>query len=205
MKKLTLFLIIIIFGCSPKENTLESIEIMTYYYIPNEEGTKLITDCVDYSKINFSGNVETMRLIKPNESKYIYIKSKVNSKIISNITEEIKSKSEKFYETKIDTNSLDLYCGPTIRVKAKFNTNKIISFTYKKNETDPRFLQFVKLQNTISRKFIEKHFKIIDSIEITNNKKQFEKFALNLDTLKLPFPNMPKSVNEQIKFPPPNK
>jgi hypothetical protein len=199
-----MFFIFIIFCCSPKENSLESIEIMTYYYIPNEEQAKLITDCLDYSKIDFSGNVETMRLIKPNASKYVYIKSKIDSKIISEIAERTKSKSDKFYETKIDTNSLDLYCGPIIRVKAKFTNNRVLSFTYEKNETDPRFLQFIKLQNTISRNFIEKHFKIIDSLKIKNNQKKFEKFALNQDTLKLVFPKMPKNVNEQVKFPPPN-
>lgn len=205
MKNLILILAIIIFGCSPKKDALESIEIMTYYYIPNEEQTKLIIDCIDYSKIDDLGNVETIRKMKPNQSGNIYLKSKIDSKIISEIAKKNKNKEDKFYETKIDTNSLNLYCGPTIRAKLKYKNNKVLTFTFGSKKEDPKYSLFVKIQNEISNNYKKKHYQIIDSINIINNQKEFEKFAFRKDTLNFPMPPMPINVSKQIKFPPPNK
>ena len=210
MKKLIpyLLLIFIAFGCSPKENELESIEIMTYYYVPNKDQNKLIIDYNDYSKIDANGNVETIKQVKPFESKYVYVKSKIDSEIISMIGESNKSKNDKYYETKIDTNSLEIYDGPIIRVRTKFKNNKVITFTYEKiekYENDLKYSLFIKIQKAISNNYNKKYYEIIDSINIKKSQKEFEKFALSKDTLYLPMPPLPIDPSEQIKFPPPNK
>ncbi|MEW5677232.1 hypothetical protein ABGT15_13035 [Flavobacterium enshiense] len=204
MKRLSLFLAILIFGCSQKENELESIEVMSYYY--NYDGSKkLFIDLDEYSKIDAIGNVETIKRIKPFEPKYVYLKSNIDSKIILEIAKTNKSRSDKYYETKIDTNTLDFYDGPTIRVKAKYKNNKVLTFTYQKDETDLKYSSFVKIQNVISANYDKKNYVNLDSVNIKKSQKDFEKFALSKDTLSLPMPPKPIDLSEQIKFPPPSK
>ncbi|ESU21246.1 hypothetical protein FCR2A7T_06730 [Flavobacterium cauense R2A-7] len=207
MKRLSLFLAILLFGCSQKENELESIEIMSYYY-NYDENTKLFVDLDEYSKIYTNGDVEIIKRVKPFEPKYIYLKSKIDTKIILNIGETNKSLNDEYYESKIDTNRLDVYDGPVIRVKLKYKNDKVISFTYEqtdKYENDLKYSLFLKTQKAISDNYNKKYYEIIDSINIKKSQKEFEIFAFRKDTLSLPMPPKPIDPSEQIKFPPPNK
>lgn len=206
MKNLIPFLLIfLIIGCNSNDSEIESIEIMTYYYAPNNEQTKLITDLIDYSKIDENGNVETIKKIESSESKYLTFKSKIDSKLITQIELDSKNKDEKYYETKIDTNSLHIYCGPTIRAKVKYKNNKVLSFTYGSRKDDLKFSLYIKIQSKIFNNYNKMRFQVIDSIPIRKSQKEFEKFALNRDTLNLAIPQMPRSINDQVKFPPPSK
>jgi hypothetical protein len=63
MRKLVKRISIIIFGCSPKSNAVDSIEIMSYYYSLSESQTKLKTEPVACSIIYVAGNVDTIQKI----------------------------------------------------------------------------------------------------------------------------------------------
>lgn len=200
MKILTFFLAIILFGCSKNENELENIEIMSYYY-NYDKNTKLFIEFDEYSKIDENGNVETIKRIKPFKPKYIYLKSKIDSKIIYKIAKDNKLSDNKYYEKKIDTSGLYIHDGPIISVKVKYKNNKVMSFTYEKGETDLKYSLFLEIQKAISKNYNKKNYVTIDSINIKKNQKDFEKFAFSKDTLSILMPQKPIDVSKQIKFP----
>lgn len=203
MKNLIVSIFFIMLISCEKNNELESIEIMSYYY-NYDENTKLFIEFDEYSKIDENGNVETIKRIEPFKQKYIYLKSKIDSKIIYKIEKDNKLRENKYYEKKTDTSGLHFYDGPIIRVKAKYKNNKKITFTYEKDETDLKYSLFLEIQKAISTNYNKKKYKAIDSINIKKNQKGFEKFALIKDTLNLPMPPKPIDASKQIKFPPQN-
>ena len=94
MRKLIILLSIIVFSCSQKNNEIDRIEIMSYYYDLNDNKTGIKTEPVTYSIIDENGHVETIQKTPFSKNKYLYFKSTVDSKIIDKISLNNKDKFE---------------------------------------------------------------------------------------------------------------
>ncbi|REH00759.1 hypothetical protein [Flavobacterium aquicola] len=201
MKKLIILISIIIFSCSQKRNEIDSIEIMSYYYDLNDSQTELKSEPVTYSIIDENGNAETIQKTPFSKNKYLHFKSTVDSKIIDKISLNSKNKDEKFYNEKTKNPSVELSCGPIIRVKIKYKSQKEITFNSSDFKTNAKHKDFIELQNLIKNNYAEKKFnKIENSSELEKKMKAFEKYSMNKDTLELPFPPMPMPNRNPIKF-----
>jgi hypothetical protein len=200
MKKLILIFTIILFSCNPKTNKIENIEIMSYYYVPDENQNKLVMDYLDYSIIDGEGNTKSIKKIDFETKKYVFISSKIDNNLLQEISNKNRTINSKYYEQKIDTFSGRLYCGPIVSVKIKYTDKQFVTFNYSDDRIDSKYSDFIKLQNSLQRNYSEKKYKHINnSIELKIKEKEFEKFSINRDTLSHSFPKMRKKI-EQIKF-----
>lgn len=201
MRKLIILLSIIVFSCSQKNNEIDRIEIMSYYYDLNDSKTGFKTEPVTYSIIDENGHVETIQKTPFSKNEYLHFKSTVDSKIIDRISLNNKDKNEEFYKETRKKDIIEIYCGPIIRIKVKYKNQKEITFNSSDFKTNPKHKDFIALQNLIKNNYAEKKFKEIeDSSELENKLKVFEKYSMNKDTLELPFPPMPMPNRNPIKF-----
>jgi len=199
MKKIIILISIFILSCSPNNNGIETIEIMSYYYDLNESQTEFKTEFVTYSIINENGNVETIQKTPFSKKVNLNFKSTVDRKIIDKVYLNSKNKNEEYYNKRLKNPSIEVSCGPIIRIKIKYKTQKEITFNYSENKADSRFKEFIELQRAIQNNYSEKRFnKIEKSIELEKKQKDFEKYTLNKDTLNFPFPPLPQ--RNPIKF-----
>lgn len=199
MKKVILLILVFILGCSQERNEIETIEIMSYFYNLNDSQTEFKTETVFYSVIDKDGNVETVKKTPFSKKEYIYFKSTVGSEIIDKIFLNSKDKKEEFYNDKSKNPTVEISCGPTIRVKIKFKNHQEISFNTSDFKTNSKYIDFIALQNLIEIKYAEKNFITIeDTTDLNKKLNAFKKYSLHKDTLELPFPAMPKK--NPIKF-----
>jgi hypothetical protein len=200
MKKLILIFTIILFNCNSKENEIEKIEIMSYYYVPDENQNKLIMDYLDYSIIDSKGNAESIRKIDFDTKKYVFINSTTDKDLLQKISKKNRTIDSKYYQQKTDTLSGTLYCGPIVSVRIKYFDKQVVTFNYSENKIDSKYSDFIKLQNALTDNYSEKKYTSIDnSNELKTKQKGFEKFSINRDTLNLSFPKMARRINK-IKF-----
>jgi hypothetical protein len=201
MRKLILLISIVIFICSQKKNEIDRIEIMSYYYDLNDSQTEFKTEPVAYSIIDENGNVETIQKTPFSKNEYLSFKSTVDQKIIDKISLNSNDKNEAFYNEEPKNHIVELYCGPIIRIRIKYKNQKEITFNSSDYKTNAKHKDFIELQNLIKNNYAEKKFnKIEDSSELEKKLKAFEKYSMNKDTLKLPFPPMPTPNKNPIKF-----
>lgn len=173
---------------------------MSYYYVQDQNQNKFVMDYLDYSIIDGEGNIKSIKKIDFKTKKYAFINSNIDKDVLQEISKKNRSINSKYYEQKIDTLSVKLYCGPTVSVRIKYADNQLITFNYSDDRIDSKYSDFIRLQNSLVSNYTEKKYKpIINSIELKIKQKEFEKFSINRDTLSLSFPTMPKKIN-QIKF-----
>lgn len=203
MKKIILIFVVLFYGCNSKENQIENIEIMAYYYKPSENYQKQILDYLHYSMIDEDGNAETIKRVdSTGEKKYVEFRSIVDENLLEEISKKNLKLSDKYYEEKKDENVVEVYCGPITRVKIKFKDNHIITFCYSKRKNNSKYLLFMKLFNNLENNFSEESFSRIDKYnleKLKNKQREFERYTINKDTLNLSFPSMPKKI-DCIKF-----
>lgn len=200
MKKLLLIFIIILFSCSPKGAAIQNIEIMSYYYLPDENQNKFAMDYLDYSIIDGEGNTKSIRKIDFETKKYDFVSSTIDKDLLQEISKKNRNIDSKYYEQKIDTFSGRLYCGPIVSVRIKYADKQFVTFNYSDDRIDSKYSDFIKLQNALTSNYsAKKHKSINNSNELIIKQKEFEKFSINRDTLRLSFPKMPKKI-DNIKF-----
>ncbi len=196
MKKLIFLFIIIFCNCSQIKNDIENIQIISYYYKLNDSQTEMIMEYLNYSIVDPYGNTKSIRKIPSSGNKYTYFDSKINENIILEISNKNRNLKNEFYEKKVENFSGKLYCGPTIRVKIKYRNEKEITFNYGENQNEAKYHNFNMIQKIIATNYSERKYSTIENIEqLKEKQKEFEKYTIGKDTLKIPFPPMPKKVN----------
>ncbi|HFG0565410.1 TPA: hypothetical protein ACGFUW_001169 [Flavobacterium psychrophilum] len=200
MKKLILIFTIILFSCNPKGNEIENIEIMSYYYVSNENQNKRVIDNLDYSIIDGEGNTKSIKKVDSETKKYAFISSTIDKGLLQEISKKNRNIDAKFYQQKIDTFSGRLYCGPIVSVRIKYTDKELVIFSYSDDRIDSKYSDFIKLQNSFVSNYSEKKYKPIDNTdELKIKQKEFETFSINRDELSSSIPKMRKKLNE-IKF-----
>jgi hypothetical protein len=199
MRKIILLFVVFIFNCCSESNEIETIEIMTYYYNLNENQTEYKMEVVNYSIIDENGNVETIQKTPLPKNEYFTFQSAIDEKIIGKISLNNKNRNNEFYNEKHKTPLVEIYCGPTNRIKIKYKSQKEITFNYSEYKTNSKHKEFAELQNIIQSNYSKKNFnKIENSTALEHRRKDFDKYSLNKDTLELPFPQLPK--RNSVKF-----
>ena len=202
MKQQVIFLLLLLsFSCSTKEDEIESIEVMTYYYNWNNDQSKPILDCLFYASTGKDGFTQIFRQILPTSQDGIGYAYAVDKKLIDEIENKTKGLNGETFEIRPKVTELKLYCGPSIRFCIKYKSKKIFSFSTDENELgkQKKLQVFNTLYKAVTQNAKTKTFDKNQQINIRKRQKDFESFAINQDTLRMPFPPRPKKVN-LIKF-----
>lgn len=202
MKQQVIFLLLLLsFSCSTKEDEIESIEVMTYYYNWNNDQSKLILDCLFYASTEKDGFTQIFRQILPTSQDGIGYAYAVDKKLIDEIENKTKGLNGETFEIKPKVTEVKLYCGPSIRFRIKYKSKKIFSFSTDENELgkQKKLQVFNTLYKAVTQNAKTKTFDKTQQINIRKRQMDFESFAINQDTLRMPFPPRPKKVN-LIKF-----
>lgn len=202
MKQQVIFLLLLLsFSCSTKEDEIESIEVMTYYYNWNNDQSKPILDCLFYASTGKDGFTQIFRQILPTSQDGIGYAYAVDKKIIDEIENKTKGLNGETFEIRPKVTELKLYCGPSIRFRIKYKSKEIFSFSTDENELgkQKKLQVFNTLYKAVTQNAKTKTFDKNQQINIRKRQKDFESFAINQDTLRMPFPPRPKKVN-LIKF-----
>lgn len=202
MKQQVIFLLLLLsFSCSTKEDEIESIEVMTYYYNWNNDQSKPILDCLFYASTEKDGFTQIFRKILPPSQDGIGYAYAVDKKLIDEIENKTKGLNGETFEIRPKVTELKLYCGPSIRFRIKYKSKEIFSFSTDENELgkQKKLQVFNTLYKAVTQNAKTKTFDKNQQINIRKRQKDFESFAINQDTLRMPFPPRPKKVN-LIKF-----
>lgn len=195
-KFLFILISIVFFGCKDDSQKIENIEIMSYDYIPNYNLKKYEVSTLFYAKLDFDGNVQIMKLMKPLTENYLFFETKIDNNIIEKISKNNLNKNEEFYNNPNRKTDPDIYCGPIKRVKLKYKNDRQFSFAYTseigKDLND--FVNLFKILENFSKSIIQ------ETEEIRNQQKQFLKFAMMKDTTMLSLPPFPKLKIDEVKF-----
>lgn len=197
MRKFIFLLVTIVFlGCKDDSKKLESLEIMSYYYVPNEKAKKMEIDFLIYSIVDFKGNAKVLRKKEPMSKEYLSYEAKIPQDSIDKISKNNLNKNEEFYNNPNRKTDPDIYCGPIKRVKLKYKNGRQFSFAYTseigKNLND--FVNLYKILENPSKSIIQK------SEEIRNQQKIFQEFVMKKDSTMLPLPPFPKLKINEVKF-----
>jgi len=183
-------------GCKDDSKELESIEIMAYYYVPNNETNKYEIDYLLYSIVESNDNAKVLRKKEPMSKEYLYYEAKISEDSIDKISKNNLNKNEEFYNNPNHITDPDIYCGPIKRIKLKYKNSRQFSFAYtSKNGKDLNdFVNLFKILENSSKSIIQ------ETEEIRNQQKQFQKFAMMKDTTMLSLPPFPKLKIDEVKF-----
>ena len=200
MKKLIVFIVIIFCNCNSEENKIESIEIIVYYYNLNENQTKLKMEFITYSIIDSNGNAESIQKIRDTVENYSFFNSKIEKNIIETISLENKNLTDINYKIKVEELPIQIYCGPTTRVRITYKNKKILTFNYIENRTEYKYTNFKRISEIIAENYHQKKYRSIENNhELYVKQKEFESYTINKDTLNFPPPPMPKK-GKLIRF-----
>ena len=202
MKQQVIFLLLLLsFSCSTKEDEIESIEVMTYYYNLNNDQSKLILDCLFYARTEKDGSTEILRQVVPTSQDAIGYEYAVDKKLLDQIEKKVITLKEKNFDVKPKGTEVKLYCGPSIRFRIKYKSKKIFSFNTDENElgNKQKLHVFNTFYKAVTYNAKTKTFNKDQVINIIKRQKEFEKFTIHKDTLRKPFPPMPRKA-DLIKF-----
>ncbi len=82
-----LLLTIFFFGCKNNSKQLESLEIMSYYYLPNEDQNRFEISALIYIVSDEVGNASVMKMNEPMSKKYSFFKTKIDTELIQMLQE----------------------------------------------------------------------------------------------------------------------
>lgn len=211
MKKLfSLILLIIIFSCKDNSREIENLELMSYYYIPNDSIKKYGFNVLAYAFVDENGNVLMMKKVNPNpiSKNYTFTSKKIDIELLKKIAEDNFDRNEEYYNNtkrvydKIDP---DIYDGPLKRIRLKFKNGKNFSFVYS-SENKKNISEFVNIFKEFVNIFKELENKpdtklSVETERIVKDKQlAYQTFTMKKDTSMLPFPPFPKFKTDIIKF-----
>jgi len=201
MKELFFILFVMIFyGCTSKNDEIESIEVITYYYDLNDNQSKLMLDCLFYSKTNNDGYTEILRQILPSSQREVGYEYPIDKQLISRIQIKTKSSNEKTFDAKLEKTTIKLYCGPIIRFRVKHKSGKTFSFVTDESimKSDKKIEVFYTFYKAVIQNAKTNNFNNVQMKDIKNKQKEFEKFIIREDSLHHSFPPLPKK--SRVKF-----
>ena len=197
MRELIFLLIsIVLFGCNDDTKKLKSLEIMSYYYVPNEKSKKMEIDFLIYSIVDTEGKAKVLRKKEPMNKEYLSYETKIPQDLIDKISKTNLNKKEEFYNNSKRLIDLDeIYCGPIKRVQLKYKNSHQFSFIFTSDE-DNKISDFALLL-----KSLEKPLKLItEDLEVIKKQQKFKNFTIEKDSTMLPFPPFPKLKIDEVRF-----
>jgi len=210
--KLIPFLIILLFnGCLTKNNEVESIEFMAYQlscYNKAGEITNDLISCHTYSQIDKNGNATIFRHVYYPKTDSFYFKLSIDKKLISEIIAE--SKIQDTSRIKFDPDHVEIYDGPTFRIRINYTDKNFKSFAFvlpntneyyiKKYGKNTKNIPYLKLWHFLDSTFASgKYDKTNDTIDFEKTRIDFMNFTLKLDTTNPVCPRPPKPIRQKLK------
>lgn len=197
MRKFIFLLVTIVFlGCKDDSKKLESLEIMSYYFVPNEKAKKMEIDFLIYSIVDLKGNAKVLRKNEPMSKEYSSYEAKISQHLFDKISQENLNKNEEFYNNPNRKTDPDIYCGPIKRVRLKYKNGYQFSFIFT-SEEDKKINDFVLLLKNLE-KSSKQNVDDLDSFK--KEQKKFQELAMKKDTTMLSLPPFPKLKIDEVKF-----
>jgi hypothetical protein len=205
MRKLLIVLVLLNFGCSSNAEKISNIEFMSYnwdlkYPTESDAGRFYIQPKL-YSIINLNGeNLSYICEFSPNKNE-VYFDSKIDSKIVTQLINDLSLIKAEKNETPIDSYSYGgcVENSPTLRVKVIYADKSEKSYIYDFHKSNKVDLTLNKLYFALRINYIEEKFKKIkDTSFIARKKQAFIDFSMHSDTLILPLPELPSY--KKVKF-----
>lgn len=198
MKKLIILLFTILFyGCKNDSKELESLEIMSYYYVPNYETKKQELDFLLYSIVDSDGNAKVLKKINPMSKYYSLYEVKIQQNLIDKLSKDNLNKDEDFYNKHKEIKEPnEIYCGPIKRVNLKYKNRHEFSFVFTFDE-NKKMIDFAALL-----KILEKSVKLSkgETKSIKKLQKEYLLFSMKKDTTMMALPPFPKLKINEVKF-----
>jgi hypothetical protein len=192
MKQFIIIVTFIFLGCSPKQDEINNVEIMSYHYWPIDKKPYIKVYPLLYAKIDQNGNV----LIEKQKQIFTYYKTKIETDYLKRLSNQTKNFDEQYF--KLDTKKISIDDSATIRIKIEYKNGKILSFYFTEIEKSKKYSASIILFNELIRKSKDKNYLTKISSEIQMKRKNYADFCINKDTLELA---VPKPANkDKIKF-----
>ena len=191
MKQIIILLTFIFLNCSPKQNEIYNIEIMSYQYWPIDKRPYLKVNPILYAKIDQNGNV----LIEKQEQIFTYYNTKIETDYIKRLSNQTKNFDEQFFKQDSTKISVDDY--PLIRIKIEYKNGKILSFYFNEIEKSKKYSTSINLYKELIRKSKDENNLIKVSSKIKSERSVFSEFCINKDTLQRA---IPKPNTSKLKF-----
>lgn len=214
MKKIyfILFLVLYLFNsCSTRNSEVDNIEFMAYMWSSHTENGEITDDfvkCQTYSFIDKNGNATLYRRIFYPKPDSVFFRLTIDKQLINDIIAE--SEIEDTTRVKFDPERVQIYDGPSIRIRINYHGTRFKSVTFNLSKTNEDYiyehgqnsknLPYLKLWYLIDSTFVTgKYEKTKDIIEIQKRRNNFINFTANIDTINPVCPRPPRIPN-QIKF-----
>ncbi len=191
MKQFIIIVTFIFFGCSPKQDEIKNVEIMSYHYWPIDKKPYIKVYPLLYAKIDQNGNV----LIEKRKQIFTYYKTKIETDYLKQLSNQTKNFDEQYF--KLDTTKISIDDSATIRIKIEYKNGKILSFYFTEIEKSKKYSASIILFNELIRKSKDKNYFTKKSSEIQMKRKNYANFCINKDTLEIA---VPKPNRDKIKF-----
>jgi len=199
-------------GCSTKTNSVESIEFMAYMWSNNDEAgepTDNYIKCQTYSLIDKNGNAKVYRQVFYPKTDFVYFTYTIDNKLINEIIAE--SKIQDTSRRKFDPEHVEIYDGPTFRIRINLPDKKSKSFAFILPNTNENYIKefgkntknipYLKLWHLLDSTFDSgKYDKTKDTIDFEKARIDFINYTMKLDTTNPTYPPPPKIIRQKIKF-----
>ena len=183
----------IFLSCSPKQDEIKNVEIMSYHYWPSDKKPYIKVFPLLYAEIDQNGNV----LIEERKQIFTYYKTKIETDYLKQLSNQTKNSDEQYF--KLDTiKEISIDDSATIRIKIEYKNGKILSFYFTEIEKSKKYSASIILFNELIRKSKDKNYLTKISSEIQMKRKNYADFCINKDTLAGTVPKPPKK--DKIKF-----
>jgi hypothetical protein len=193
MKQLIILVTFIFLSCSPKQDEIDKIEIMSYQYRWLGEKSSEIINPILYATIDQNGNV----LIEKQEQMFTYYKTEIETDYIKHLLSQTKVFDEQYFEHIKNPSRISIDDYPIIRIKIEYKNGKILSFYFNEIEKSSKYSSSINLFNELIRKSKDKNYLIKSSSKIQLKRNAYAVFCINRDTLE---GATPKPNRTKIKF-----
>jgi hypothetical protein len=208
MKQLIILMTFIFLSCSPKQDEIKNVEIMSYHYWPSDKKPYIKVFPLLYAEIDQNGNVLIEKqyaeidqngnvLIEERKQIFTYYKTKIETDYLKRLSNQTKNFDEQYF--KLDTTKeISIDDSATIRIKIEYKNGKILSFYFTEIEKSKKYSASIILFNELIRKSKDKNYLTKISSEIQMKRKNYADFCFNKDTLAGAVPKPPNK--DKIKF-----
>ncbi|HEY4618162.1 MAG TPA: hypothetical protein VIH09_08210 [Flavobacterium sp.] len=193
MKRLIILVTFIFLSCSPKQDEIDKIEIMSYQYWWLEEEPNIKINPILYAEINKNENV----LIEKQEEIFTYYKTEIETDYIKELSNQTKNFDEQYFKHIRDSTKISIDDYPIIRIKIEYRNGKVLSFYFNEIEKNKKYSASINLFKELIRKSKDKNHSIIASSKIKLKRNGYADFCINKDTLERA---IPKPNKTKIKF-----